>query len=51
MRLFHDSMRELAVEPLAAVLRNPQGSPSWRLAAAGLLAEIYRGQAAVKARS
>lgn len=44
MRLFHDSMRELAIEPLAMVLRNPQGIPSWRLAAAGLLAETYRGQ-------
>lgn len=45
MRLFQGSMRELAIEPLATVLRNPQGFPSWRLAAAGLLAEIYRGEA------
>jgi len=45
MRLFQDSMRELAIEPLAMVLRNPQGTPSWRLAAAGLIAEIHRGQA------
>lgn len=44
MRLFQDDRRELAVEPLVAVLHNPQGFPSWRLAAAGLLAEVYRGQ-------
>jgi hypothetical protein len=44
MRLFHDGMRDLAMEPLATVLRNPQGFPSWRLAAAGLLAEAYRGR-------
>lgn len=43
MRLFQDSMRELAIDPLVTVLRTPQGSPSWRLAAAGLLAEVYRG--------
>jgi len=45
MRLFHDGMRDLAMEPLATVLRNPQGFPAWRLAAAGLLAESYRGKA------
>src|SRR5689334_19512337 len=45
MRLFHDGMRDHAMEPLMTVLRNPRGFPAWRLAAAGLLAEAYRGQA------
>lgn len=45
MRLFHDGMRDLAMEPLATVLRNPEGRPPWRLAAAGLMAEGYRGKA------
>ena len=45
MRLFHDGLRDLAMEPLATVLRSPQGLPAWRLAAAGLLAECYRGKA------
>jgi len=45
MRLFHDGMRDLAMEPLATVLRNPEGHASWRLAAAGLVAETYRGKA------
>jgi hypothetical protein len=45
LRLFHDGMRDLAMEPLATVLRSPHGFPAWRLAAAGLLAETYRGNA------
>jgi hypothetical protein len=45
MRLFHDGMRDFAMEPLATVLRNREGHPAWRLAAAGLLAESYRGKA------
>jgi len=45
MRLFHDGLRDAAMAPLAAVLRNPHGTPSFRLAAAGLLAETYRGRA------
>jgi hypothetical protein len=45
MRLFHDGLRDTAMAPLTAVLRNPHGAPSFRLAAAGLLAETYRGRA------
>jgi len=45
MRLFHDGLRDAAMAPLVAVLRNPHSTPSFRLAAAGLLAETYRGRA------
>jgi hypothetical protein len=45
MRLFHDGLRDAAMAPLATVLRHPHGTPSLRLAAAGLLAETYRGRA------
>src|SRR4051794_19945360 len=43
MRLFHAGDRVLAIPALDAVLRNPVHVPSFRLAAAGLLAETYRG--------
>ncbi|TMQ02381.1 MAG: hypothetical protein E6J90_45610 [Deltaproteobacteria bacterium] len=45
MRLFHDGLREAAMPPLTAVLGNPDGPPEFRIAAAGLLAETYRGRA------
>lgn len=44
MRLFHDGLRDAAMQPLASVLRSPEGYSGWRLAAAGLLAESYRGR-------
>jgi hypothetical protein len=44
MRLFHAGDRVLAVPALEAVLGSAVHVPSFRLAAAGLLAETYRGQ-------
>lgn len=44
MRLFHDGLRDAAMQPLASVLGSSEGYSGWRLAAAGLLAECYRGR-------